>query len=161
MNAEEELQQLKLQLEIANTEIDRLHSLNQELEKNVRDSNLTIRQAKDASSVTRPSFKRVLNLAHDACLDISKISKIEGGGWLLSMGSSLRRRFKSLRQIWDLLIVGDWILSELFDDQQSTSKPLIKPSWFKRREFNQQQVFVAAIPFDYDDDFSEFDLPYV
>ncbi len=102
---------LELQLDVAHAEIDRLHCLNQELQKNIR-------QARDITPLVRPSFKRVLSLAHDACLDISKISKIDGGGWLLSMGSSLRRKFKSLRQIWDLLIVGDWILSELFDDQQ-------------------------------------------
>ena len=159
MNAEEELQQLKLQLDIANAEIDRLHSLYQELAKNVRDSNLTIRQAKDITPVMRPSFKRVLLLARAAFLDISKISKIEGGGWLLSMGSSLHRKFKSLRQIWDLLIVDDWILSELFDEQQPSGKPLIKPSWFKKREFDQQQVFLTATtPFV--DNFSEFDLPF-
>ncbi|TAG92614.1 MAG: hypothetical protein EAZ09_06360 [Oscillatoriales cyanobacterium] len=160
MNSEEELRHLKLQLEIANTEIDRLHSLNQELEKNVRDSNLTIRQAKDITPVMRPSFRRVLLLARAALLDISKISKIEGGGWLLSMGFSLRRKFKSLRQIWDLLIVDDWVLSELFDSQQPTVKPLVKLSCFRKRQFEQyQQVLSTAISFG-NDDFTEYDLPY-
>ncbi len=158
MNTEEELYQLKLQLDLANAEINRLHSLNQQLEKTVRDSNLTIRQAKDITSVMRPSFKRVLLLARAALLDISKISNIEGGGWLLSRGSSLCRKFKSLRQIWDLLIVDDWVLSELFDEQQSISKPLIKPFWFKKREFVDQQVFLAAIPFGDD---VQYDLPYI
>ena len=121
----QELDELRAELAIAQAQIDRLRQFNDELQQSLRDKNDTIRQAKDINPVGRVSLKRVLVLARAAFLDISKIAKIDGGGWLLSMGDNLRRRFKSLRDIWDLLNVDDWFLTDLFDETLSV-KPILK-----------------------------------
>lgn len=118
-----ELNELRAELAIAQAQIERLRQFNDELQKIIRDRDDTIRQAKDINPVGRVSLKRVLVLARAAFLDISKITKVDGGGWLLSMGS-LQRRFKSLRQIWDLLNVEDWFLSDLFDETLSVKPKL-------------------------------------
>ena len=52
-----------------------------------------------------------LILALAACLDVSPFAV--SGGWILSMGN-MKRGFKKLRDIWELLIVEDWPLTELF-----------------------------------------------
>ena len=97
-------------LESALAEIARLRFLNDELLNRVRSQSEQIRLAKDISPVEKPSLKRVLALARAACLDVLKSAE---GNWILSMGR-LRRSFKKLRDIWDLLIVDDWFLEDLF-----------------------------------------------
>ena len=97
-------------LESALAEIARLRTQNDELLSRVRSQSEEIRRAKDISPVEKPSLKRVLALAHAACLDVLKSTE---GNWILSMGR-LRRSFKKLRDIWDLLIVDDWYLTDLF-----------------------------------------------
>ena len=106
INVQEELDRLQFQLFAAEAEIERLRHQNEQMCDRIRTQSETISKAKDITPVSRPSFKRVLSIARAALLDITKIPKIDGGGWLLSM-ASLRRKFKSLRQIWDLLIVDD------------------------------------------------------
>jgi hypothetical protein len=97
-------------LESALAEIARLRTQNDELLSRVRSQSEEIPRAKDISPVEKPSLKRVLALAHAACLDVLKSTE---GNWILSMGR-LRRSFKKLRDIWDLLIVDDWYLTDLF-----------------------------------------------
>jgi hypothetical protein len=91
-------------------EIARLRVQNNELSSRVRSQSEQIRLAKDISPVEKPSLKRVLALAQAACLDVLKSAE---GNWILSMGR-LKRSFKKLRDIWDLLIVDDWFLEDLF-----------------------------------------------
>lgn len=114
-------------MEAALAEIARLRDQNKKLLELARSQSATIRVAKDISPVEKPSFKRVFALAQEALLDISKNV---GGGWLLSMGP-LKRTFKKLRHIWDLLTVGDWYLSDLFDPPPppTAPKPLFPPKF--------------------------------
>jgi hypothetical protein len=105
-------------------EIARLRTQNEELLSRVRSQSEQIRQAKDISPVEKPSLKRVLALAQAACLDILKNTE---GNWILRMGR-LRRSFKKLRDIWDLLISDDWYLMDLFSPPPpQAAKPLFAP----------------------------------
>ncbi|MCC3575258.1 MAG: hypothetical protein JGK30_26030 [Microcoleus sp. PH2017_40_RAT_O_B] len=113
---ERELDELRAELVVARAQIEQLRQSNEQLQKYLRDKDDTIRQAKDITPVSRVSLKRVLLLVRAAALDLSKISKLDGGGWLLSMGATLQRKFRSLRQIWELLNVEDWYLNDLFDE---------------------------------------------
>lgn len=113
---EQQLDELRAELAASRAQVEQLRQSNEQLQKCLRDKSDVIRQAKDINPVGRVSLRRVLILAHAAFLDISKIAKVDGGGWLLSMGTTSRRKFKSLRQIWELLNVEDWFLSDLFDE---------------------------------------------
>lgn len=150
-------------LNAADNEIDRLRQQVADLQQQVRDRDLIIRQARDITPVLRPNFARVLALVRAACLDISKIPKTEGGGWLLSMGS-LRRKFKFLRQIWDLLVVGDWFLADLFDEPVVTVKKIIKKvPWGKFKPvFSLETVSfdINGLILDGSLDRLEFDVPF-
>lgn len=90
-------------------ENERLKKEITDLEVQIRAAETTIRRARDVSPIERPSLKRVLKLAQDACLAVQRVR----GGWMLKLGN-LARRFKRLSQIWELLITDNWILSELF-----------------------------------------------
>lgn len=101
---EEEIKLLKLKIE-------KLELENQQLsEENARQRE-TIRKAKDISPVAKPSLKRCLRLTREACLNIEKSPK----GWILSMGKNLKRIFKNLKEIWELLIQDDWKLNDIFN----------------------------------------------
>jgi hypothetical protein len=129
-------------LKSALAEIARLRTQNEELIKLVRSQSEKIQSAKDISPVEKPSLKRVLALARSACLDVFKNAE---GSWILSMGP-LKRSFRKLRQIWDLLIVDDWYLDELFSPPPPpppplAAKPLFAPIYSR----------YSAIPFCDDD----------
>ena len=112
MNVEEQLAQLQAQLISAQAEIQRLREQNDEMCDRIRAQSQIINRAKDINPVARPSFKRVLTLAQAACLDLCKCP---GGGWFLSLGQRVRK-FKTLRQIWDILCLDDWFLEDLLGD---------------------------------------------
>jgi len=127
-------------LESALAEIARLRTQNDELLSRVRSQSEQIRLAKDISPVEKPSLKRVLALAQAACLDVLKSAE---GNWILSMGR-LKRSFKKLRDIWDLLIVGDWFLEDLFF-------PPPPPPAVQKPLFASIHSKYSAIPFCDDD----------
>ena len=106
-------------LDVALAEIARLRAQNAELLQQVRSAKQTINEAKDITPVQRCSFIRVLRLARAACLDVTKSI---AGGWILSMGD-LRRTFKSLHEIWRLLVPGEWHLSDLFHPPEKVPTP--------------------------------------
>jgi len=112
MNVEEQLAQLQAQLISAQVEIQRLREQNDEMCDRIRAQSQIINRAKDIHPVDRPSFKRVLTLARAAFLDLCKCP---GGGWFLSLGHRVRK-FKTLRQIWDILCLDDWFLEDLFGE---------------------------------------------
>ncbi len=91
----EDFDQLYQEIERLQTEVTRLKEI--------------IRNAKDTTPVQRVTYHRVLRLAREACMDLVK----EGKKWILKMGN-LTREFKTLRQIWEVLIQDDWILSDIF-----------------------------------------------
>jgi len=112
MNVEEQLAQLQAQLISAQAEIQRLREQNDEMCDRMRAQSQIINRAKDINPVARPSFKRVLTLARAAFLDLCKCP---GGGWFLSLGHRVRK-FKTLRQIWDIFCLDDWFLEDLLGD---------------------------------------------
>jgi hypothetical protein len=112
MNVEEELDRLQSQLLAAEAEIERLRQQNDQMQSRIRSQSEIINRAKDINPVARPSFKRVLALAQAAFLDLCKCP---AGGWVLSLGSRFRK-FKTLRQIWDILCLDDWFLEDLLGD---------------------------------------------
>lgn len=90
-------------------ENERLKAQNEELLKALADSRAIIRKAKDPRPVQRPSFKRVLELVKNACMDLYRVR----GGWELKLGH-LKRRFRCLREAWELLIPEEWSLADIF-----------------------------------------------
>src|SRR4028118_1668774 len=112
MNVEEELDRLQSQLLAAEAEIERLRQQNDQMQSRIRAQSEIINRAKDINPVARPSFRRVLVLAQAAFLDLCKCP---GGGWFLSLGQRVRK-FKTLRQIWDILCLDDWFLEDLLGD---------------------------------------------
>ncbi len=85
------LKQEKALLEAENQLIDRryrqLERENNLLKKDLDQAKQIIRRAKDISPIMRLSLKRVLRLAHDACLDVQRTI----GGWILRMGDRARK----------------------------------------------------------------------
>jgi hypothetical protein len=90
-------------------EIIALREENQRLKEELLQAKQTIHRAKDISPIIRPSLKRVLQLAHNACMDVKRIV----GGWILFMGHKARK-FRTLADIWDILCQDNWYLDEIF-----------------------------------------------
>jgi hypothetical protein len=103
MQQPDEIDQLK-------AEIKRLEQENQRLGE-------IVRRAKDPTPVQRPSLKRVIELVQSACMTLERC----GGGWLLKLGHRVRR-FRFLKQIWELLIADDWLLEEVFPPEPEQLK---------------------------------------
>jgi hypothetical protein len=155
MNVEEQLAQLQAQLISAQAEIQRLREQNDEMCDRIRAQSQIINRAKDINPVARPSFNRVLTLARAAFLDLCKCP---GGGWFLSLGHRVRK-FKTLRQIWDILCLDDWFLEDLFGEFLVVKPPKISRDfdWDNRRSggvltqahnsFETWHNFAGAIPF--------------
>lgn len=112
------------------SELERLRKENEALKQEVRAANNTLRRAKDISPVERPSLKRVMKLAADACMTITR----EGGRWILKMGH-LTRSFKRLGQLWELLIADNWYLSDIFPPPEPPKerRSFFPPPWLKKR----------------------------
>ena len=123
---EQTFEQLQVKLAAAEAQIQQLQQANDEAWARIREQSATISRAKDITPYSRPSFLRVLTLARAACLNLVKC---RGGGWLLSLGSMVRK-FKSLVQIWDILCLESWFLSDLFGDFLVTKSkaPKLRPS---------------------------------
>lgn len=138
-----------LETEIARLqrEIDQYKALNKQLEAEIKRSEAelkrseaelkrseaeaaalrrTVAEAKDPSPVKRASLKRVQALAASSCLSLQRLRS----GWLLKLGH-LERRFRSLGQIWQILVQDDWALSDVFPPsaafQQSPRLPFRHP----------------------------------
>lgn len=90
-------------------EAQRLRADNEQLRQQLTNTAAAMRRAKDPNPVQRPSAKRVMRLAADACMNLAKTAK----GWELSFGS-LKRSFRYLKQIWEIFTAEDWLLSDLF-----------------------------------------------
>ena len=118
----EDIDQLK-------AENERLRAELENTQRELKAAYQTIRHARDASPVERPSAKRVLKLIADCCMSLEKTAK----GWLLKMGK-FSRQFKRLREIWELLVTEDWVLTEIFaiPDPNFVRKTDAKPILPKR-----------------------------
>lgn len=101
-------------------ETEDLKAENERLKRELAAAQSMIRRAKDINPVERPSLKRVLELARDACLDVQRVA----GGWELSLGQTLKRRFRFLKEIWEILLQESWSLSDIFRaDPSGKPKP--------------------------------------
>jgi hypothetical protein len=69
-----------------------------------------IARAKDINPVKKSSLSRTKRLCDSSGLDLEKVS----GGYQLSFGFSLKRVFKKLSHIFDILVRGDWYLADIF-----------------------------------------------
>ena len=83
----------------------------------------------------RLSLKRVLRLAQDACMDVQRTV----GGWILKMGDK-SRKFKRLADIWDLISVDEFILSEIFPPEKLIDANLILPPKPRRKPAPPEKV---------------------
>ena len=116
-------------------ENERLKKEIEGLRQEVKAANNTIRRAKDINPVERPSSKRVLKLVSDACMTISRVAS----GWMLKLRDKARR-FKRLSQIWELLMVDDWVLSDLFPPPAS---PPFQPRTCPRPTLKKRNPCIA------------------
>lgn len=103
-------------------EIIALKQENERLKEELAEAKQIIRRAKDISPVMRLSLKRVMRLAHHACMDIQ--CTVEG--WILKMGH-LARKFRRLADIWDILSQDNWYLSNIFPEDKLISLDKIQP----------------------------------
>ncbi|WP_013322675.1 hypothetical protein [Gloeothece verrucosa] len=101
-------------------ELERLRRDNERLGEEVAHLRKRLRNAKDPSPIERVSFKRLLELARQACLGLKR----SGGKVLVTLGN-LQRKFKNLREAWEFLNQEEWLLEELFP-------PTPKPKKFCR-----------------------------
>ena len=122
----EEIAALKRENALLRQQNKELEQENQLLKKDLEQAKQIIRRAKDISPVMRLSLKRVVRLAHHACMDVKRTV----GGWILKMGDKARK-FRRLVDIWDLISVDEFILSEIFPPDKLIAVELIRPP--KRR----------------------------
>ena len=120
--------------------MEELKAENERLRTELKRANAMLRQAKDISPVIRPSWKRVIALVREACLTLERLRS----GWWLKMGHSKMRRFKSLKEIWDILTAEEWFLSDIFPPAKPTytatpklpyRAPVLLP--YKASDFNR------------------------
>jgi hypothetical protein len=109
-NDDEELERLRKELE-AEKEKSRKAEIEAEYWKKRNAKNEEkIARAKNISPVSRASLPRVKRLCESACLDVEKV----GGGYQLSFGFTFKRLFKKLSHIFDILVLDNWYLSDIF-----------------------------------------------
>lgn len=102
-----------------------------------------IRRAKNIAPLMRISLKRVLRLAHNACMDVQRTV----GGWILRMGDRARK-FRRLADIWDLLSVDEFVLSEIFPEDKLVAIDLIQPPKRKKPKILEKRTFPLMRPED-------------
>ena len=114
------------------------------MKKDLEQAKQIIRRAKDISPIIRLSLKRVLRLAHQACMDVQRTV----GGWILKMGDKARK-FRRLADIWDILAVDEFILSEIFPEDKLVAVDLILPPRRRTRpEPPEKKIFPLMHPQD-------------
>jgi hypothetical protein len=106
----------------------RLKQENEQLTEELNKAKNIIRRARDISPIVRQSFKRVIRLAHQACMDVQRTV----GGWILKMGDKARK-FRRLVDIWDVLSQDNWYLDEIFAPDKLIPLDQIQPPRPKKR----------------------------
>jgi len=99
-----------------------LQEENRSIKRDLDHAKQILRRAKDVSPIVRLSLKRILRLAHDACMDVQR----SVGGWILRMGSKARK-FRCLAHIWDVLSQDDFKLGEIFPEDKLIAIESILP----------------------------------
>lgn len=127
------------EIKLLKQEIIALKQKNQELKEELKKAQQIIRHAKDISPVVRPSLKRVVRLAHNACMEVKRTV----GGWILQMGH-LARKFRRLGDIWLLLSQDNWCLSEIFRSDKLIPIDQIQPPSPRKKPIHNH-IFPASI----------------
>jgi len=136
-----QLQQEILALKSKNAQ---LQQENEVVRKDLDHAKQIIRRAKDISPLMRISLKRVLRLAHDACMDVQRTVN----GWILKMGSKARK-FRTLAHIWDLISQDDFLLSDIFPEDELIAVELILPPRPRKPpQFPEKRTFPLMRPED-------------
>jgi hypothetical protein len=120
--------QLQKEIIALRRENAKLRQENEIITQDLEQAKQIIRRAKDVSPLMRISLKRVLRLAHDACMDVKRTV----GGWILRMGDKARK-FRRLADIWDLLSQDDFYLSDIFPEEKLIAVELIVPARLPKR----------------------------
>ncbi|MGK7896218.1 MAG: hypothetical protein AB4372_22040 [Xenococcus sp. (in: cyanobacteria)] len=141
---ENNLQQLQAENQLIEHRYYEVERENQTLKQDLEQAKQTIRQAKDISPIVRLSLKRVLRLAHQACMDVQRTV----GGWILKMGAQARK-FCRLADIWEILSVDEFILSEIFPEDKLIALDQIKPPRRRKKpEPREKKTFPLMHPQD-------------
>ena len=128
LELEKEIAALKRENALLRQKQKELEQENELIKKDLEQAKQVIRRAKDISPLMRISLKRVLRLAHDACMDVQRTV----GGWVLKMGSKARK-FRRLADIWYLLSQDEFLLSEIFPEDKLIAIDLILPPHPRKR----------------------------
>lgn len=121
-NIQEELKRAKGYADALLSDIDQMKRQIAEHQEEIARLNKALKQAKDANPVQRPSIKRVMRLVADACMEVQRVA----GGWLLKFGK-LTRRFRKLREIWEIFTTDNWHLSDVFPPAKEEAPPQARP----------------------------------
>ncbi len=141
---ENTIQQLETDNQLIEQQYQEVARENQLLKQDLEQAKQVIRRAKDISPIIRLSLKRVLRLAHQACMDVQRTV----GGWILKMGNKARK-FRCLADIWDILSVDEFILSEIFPPEKLIAVNLILPPRRRTRpEPPEKKTFPLMHPQD-------------
>jgi hypothetical protein len=120
--------QLQKEIIALKRENAKLREENEIISKDLEQAKQIIRRAKDITPLMRISLQRVLRLAHQACMDVTRTV----GGWILRMGNKARK-FRRLADIWDLLSQDDFYLSDIFPEEKLIAIELIVPARMPKR----------------------------
>jgi transposase-like protein len=120
--------QLQKEIVALRRENAQLRQENEIVSKDLEQAKQIIRRAKDITPLMRISLKRVLRLAHQACMDVQRTV----GGWILRMGKKARK-FRRLADIWDLISQDDFHLSDIFPEEKLIAVELIVPARLPKR----------------------------
>ncbi len=139
--SEAAISKLKKEIIALKKEVQQLQQENEIIKKDLEQAQQIIRRAKDISPIMRLSLKRVLRLAHDACMDVKRTI----GGWILKMGNKARK-FRRLVDIWDILSQNEWYLSDIFAPDKLISLDLIQPPRPRKRTTPMEKQTKPLIP---------------
>jgi hypothetical protein len=105
----------KVEIARLKARVEELEAQSTDLKEALSEAATALKRAKDPRPVERPTLWRVFQLARSALMQVKRIK----GGWLLSMGQKLQRRFIRLRDIWELLSQENWYLGDIFPEANS------------------------------------------
>jgi multidrug efflux pump subunit AcrA (membrane-fusion protein) len=131
---------LKQENQIVKQQYREIERENKLLKKDLDQAKQILRRAKDISPLMRISLKRVLRLAHDACMDVKRTV----GGWILKMGDKARK-FRRLADIWDLLSQDEFYLSDIFPEDKLIAPELILPARLPKRPIPAEKTTFPLI----------------